>query len=137
MESGLIMKVDFEWDLIVILQVVISAILPLIVGLVTSRVTRSGLKALLLAGLAFLTSFVAELLTAITARIAFDFGTWLVGAIGSFALAVSTHYGFWRPVGATGFVQAHGVKAPVPPSTPPPTTPPPSPPPPTEPPRVA
>jgi hypothetical protein len=104
----MILEVDVDltanWALII--QTLVSTILPLLVGLVTKKVTRSGVKALLLAGLAIISSGLTELLAVET----FDLGDWLVGAIGSFAVAVSAHYGLWKPLGASAALQAVGDK---------------------------
>lgn len=105
-----------DWPLII--STLISVVLPLLVGLVTKVTTASAVKALLLAGLAFLTSGLTELYVALTGGEAFDVGTWLVGAIASFAVAVGSQFGFWRPVGATAAVQAVGDR-PEPPEQPP------------------
>ena len=104
------MDIDFEVNWPLIIQTLVATVLPLVVGLVTTRVTRSGIKASLLALLAVITSGLTEVLTAMTGEETFDLGIWLVGAVGSFAVAVSAHYGFWRPVGATEAVQSVGSK---------------------------
>jgi hypothetical protein len=102
----------FEVDWPLIISTVISTLLPLLVGLVTKTTTSGGLKAVLLAGLAFLNAGLTEVYIALTENVVFDVGTWLVGAIASFAVAVGSHYGFWKPTGVTGAVQSVGPKHP-------------------------
>lgn len=109
MDNG---DVVFQIDWPLIISTLISTILPLLVGLVTKTTTSGGLKAMLLAALAFLTAGLTELYVAITEDVTFDIGTWLVGAIASFAVAVGSHYGFWKPTGVTGTVQSVGSKHP-------------------------
>jgi hypothetical protein len=104
------MDIDFEVNWALIIQTLIATVLPLIVGLVTTRVTRGIVKALLLAGLSIISSGLTQLLAAITAEETFDLGTWLVAAVGTFAVAVATHYGLWKPTGTTEKVQAVGAK---------------------------
>lgn len=106
MEDADTVVFNVDWPLII--GTVISVILPLLVGLVTKTYTSRALKAILLAALAFITSGLTELYAAITGGEVFDAGTWLVGAIASFAIAVGSQFGFWRPVGATAAVQAVG-----------------------------
>jgi hypothetical protein len=101
-----------DWPLII--STMISTILPLLVGLVTKKTTSGGLKAVFLALLAFVNAGLTEVYIAITEDVTFDVGTWLVGAIASFAVAVGSHYGFWKPTGVTGAVQAVGSKAETP-----------------------
>ena len=102
--------IDFvvSWPLII--QTLVATILPLIVGLVTKTSSSRTLKALLLAGLSIISAGLTDLLAALTGGEAFDLGTWLVGAVATFAVAVSAHYGFWKPTGATGAVQSVGDK---------------------------
>lgn len=95
-------------DVALIIQLLISTILPILVGLVTKRTTPGGFQALLLAGLAIVTSFLTEFLSALSRAGTFDFGVWLVGAITSFVVAVATHYGLWKPTGATAKALAVG-----------------------------
>ena len=104
--------VSFAVSLPLLIQTVIATVLPLLVGLVTKTVTRGGVKAALLALLSIISSGLTELLAAMTQETLFDFGTWLVWAIGTFAVAVSAHYGFWKPTGVTGAVQSVGPKHP-------------------------
>lgn len=102
------MEVTFGVDLQLIIQLVISVILPLLVGLVTKWSTSPATKAILLALLSVITSGLNELLTAIVTGQTFDFGIWLVAAIGTFAIAVATHFGLWKPTEVTAVVQSVG-----------------------------
>lgn len=93
-----------------ILQAVLAVVLPILVGLVTTRVTSGGKKAVLLLALSAATSFATELLEALTRNEPFDVGLWLLKALGTFAVGVTTHYGILKPTGITAAVQAVGAK---------------------------
>jgi len=97
---------SLSWPLII--GLLVSTVLPLVVGLVTTRVTHSGAKAALLAGLAAVTGFLSELGNALTSGSTYDVGTGLVFALTSFLVAVGFHYGLLKPVGATAVVQDTG-----------------------------
>jgi hypothetical protein len=89
-----------------ILQVVVTAILPLIVGWVTRQTFQH--KALVLLALAAVTGLGTELLATLQVGDVFDLTAGLVRTILSFAAAVALHYGLYKPEGATAFVQSRG-----------------------------
>jgi hypothetical protein len=97
---------SLSWPLII--GLLVSTVLPLLVGIVTTRVTRPGRKAALLAGLAALTGFLSELGDALTSGTAYDVGTGLVFALTSFLVAVGLHFGIYKPTGASAAAQAIG-----------------------------
>lgn len=99
------MDITFNLEPALILQLLISTVLPLLVGLVTKTVTNSGAKALLLALLALVLSLLTELLAAVNAGTAYDLGQGLLLAIPTFLIAVGMHYGLWKPVGASTAAQ--------------------------------
>lgn len=84
-------------DPALIVGILVSTVLPLLVGLVTTRVTHGGVKALLLAALALLTSLLTELGVAIGNGVAYDIGQGLLLALPAFLIAVGVHYGLWKP----------------------------------------
>lgn len=94
------------YDLVNVL--VLPVLMPIIVGLVTTRVTSSGVKAVLLAGLTLVSQLLAEWLGAVDAGEVFNLGQALVFTAPAFAISVATHYGLWKPTGVTGYVQARG-----------------------------
>jgi len=98
--------VDFSWA--VWLSVLASTVFPLLVGLVTTRATHSGVKALLLAGLNVATPFVASLADALTNGTEWRLEGALVLAITGFITSVALHYGLWKPTGVTETAQANG-----------------------------
>ena len=92
--------ISFTLDPALIIQLLVSTVLPLLVGLVTKTVTHGGIKAVLLAGLALVTSLLTELGASITAGTTYVLGQGLLLAIPTFLTAVGLHYGLWKPIGA-------------------------------------
>ncbi|QDN57399.1 hypothetical protein [Streptomyces sp. S1D4-20] len=86
-----------------------SVVLPVLVGLVTTRVTSAGLKAVLLLALSTASGFVVEYAGPHDAG--YSVGTAAVLALVSFATGVLSHFGFWKPVGVAGRAQDSFVKA--------------------------
>ncbi|MDY0984568.1 hypothetical protein SOM10_11740 [Microbacterium sp. CFBP9023] len=92
--------IEFNLDVALVIQLLVSTVLPLLVGLVTKTVTRPGVKAVLLATFSLLTSLLVELGAAVTAGTTYDIGQGLLLALPTFLIAVGLHYGLWKPVGA-------------------------------------
>lgn len=99
----------FTLDAAAVVQLLVSPVLPVLVGLVTTRVTSASLKAWLLAGLSLVTSLAVELSRSLSAGETYDVGTGLLAALPTFIIAVATHYGFWKATGVTDTVQSVGV----------------------------
>jgi hypothetical protein len=98
----------FTLDPALVIQLLISTVLPLLVGLVTTRVTNSSAKAWLLAGLSLATSLLVELGDAVASGSTYDVGQGFLLALPTFLIAVGMHYGLWRPAGASEAVQRVG-----------------------------
>lgn len=84
------------------LGLLISVVLPVLVGLVTTRVTHAGSKAVLLLALSVLNGFLVELAAP---GPGWNAGTAAVLALVSFATGVLTHFGLWKPTGVSGKAQ--------------------------------
>ena len=84
------------------LGIAISIGLPVLVGLVTTRVTHPGTKAVLLLALSTLNGFLVELAQP---GPGYNAGTAAVLALVSFATGVLMHFGLWKPVGVSGKAQ--------------------------------
>jgi len=97
--------VVFSLDWAVVVQVLLAVFMPLLVGLVTTRVTASGTKAWLLAGLTSVTSLLTELGRSIATGTPFDIGIALLAVIPAFVISVATYHGLWKPVGAGAALQ--------------------------------
>lgn len=103
------MNVVFTFDPLTVVQFVIAFILPVLVGLVTTRVSGSSMKAWLLAGLALVTSLAIELARALSVGEVYDLGLALFAALPTFVVSVASHYGLWKATGVTEKVQSIGV----------------------------
>lgn len=103
--------VAFTLDPLAVVQLCVAVVLPVLVGLVTTRVTSSGAKAVLLAALSLLSSLLLELARALTDGVTYDLGVALLTALPAFVISVATHYGLWKPTGISDRVQAVGRHA--------------------------
>lgn len=80
----------------------VSVVLPVLVGLVTTRVTHAGVKAVLLLALSGVNGFLVEY---VAGGPGYDVGTAAVLALVAFATGVLSHFGLWKPAGVSGAVQ--------------------------------
>lgn len=101
--------VAFTLDPLAVVQLVIAFVLPVGVGLVTTRVAAASMKAWMLAGLSLLTSVLIELARALGSAEVFDIGVALLAALPAFVISVATHYGLWKPTGVSAAAQSHLV----------------------------
>lgn len=95
----------FSLDTVQVLQLVLSTLLPLVVAIVTRRVTHGGVKAALLAALSLVTSVLAQIVDALQTGTTLDVGAALLLALPTFIVAVAMHYGLWKPTGAAEAIQ--------------------------------
>lgn len=95
----------FTLDPAIVVQIILAVFLPLLVGLVTTRVTSSAKKSWLLAGLTLVTSLFTQLGIAIGSHTAFDIGMALLAVIPAFVVSVGSYYGLLKPTGIAGAVQ--------------------------------
>ena len=91
------MNIVFNLPPALVIGLVVSTILPVLTGLVTTRLTSGGVKAVVLAALAAVTGLGTELLNAINSGTQYDLGTGLVLALTAFIVGVALHYGLWKP----------------------------------------
>lgn len=84
-----------------LISLLIGAVLPLLVGLVTNQETNPAVRAVLLLALAAVTGFLSTLLGAINGHQAFDLFTAVITALGTFISGVGLHFGFWKPTGTS------------------------------------
>jgi len=90
-------------DKLQLLALVVGVLLPVLVGIVTTKVTSGGVKAVLLALLTAVTGVLTDVLATPDG---FDLKTSVVNWLGAFIMAVATHFGFLKPAGISDFVQA-------------------------------
>lgn len=101
--------VSFNIDAIMVANFAIAVLLPLLVGLITNRMTQSSAKVLLLAGLTTVTSLLGEAVRAWQAGEAYDLGTALFTLFMALALAWGAYTNVWKPTGAAVRVQEVGM----------------------------
>lgn len=97
--------VTFTLDAAITIQLILTVIMPIVVGLITKRTTSSAIKAWLLAGTTLATSVLTGLYDAVINSGVFDLGMALLIAIPAFAISVATHYGLWKPTGVSEAAQ--------------------------------
>ncbi|MEH0579005.1 hypothetical protein QBA54_32050 [Streptomyces sp. B21-108] len=91
------------------LGLLVSIVLPVLVGLVTTRVTHAGVKAVLLLALSTANGFVVEY--AGPHGDGYSVQTAAVLALVSFAVGVLAHFGLLKPTGIAGKAQDTLVKS--------------------------
>lgn len=90
--------ITFNIDWILVLQFALATVLPLAVGIVTTKVTAPNVKAVVLAFFALLAGIGTEILNALVNATPYDVGAGLLTAGASFIVAVAIHFGVWsRP----------------------------------------
>jgi hypothetical protein len=85
-----------------LISLVVGTLLPIAVALITDRAASGGAKAITLLALSAVTSFLSAWLVALNTGAAFDFSQAAFGVLVTFIVAVASHFGFWKPVGASG-----------------------------------
>jgi len=90
------------------LGLLVSVILPVLVGLVTTRVTSAGTKAVLLLALSTLNGLLVEVANP---GPGFDLGTATILSLVAFGTGVLAHFGLWKPAGVSGKAQDSLVTA--------------------------
>lgn len=89
-----------------VLSLFVGTVLPILVGLVTTKATHPGTKAVLLALLSAVSGLLTEYLAA---GDGFNWTTAGLTWLSTFMIAVATHFGLWKPTGITAAVQSIGV----------------------------
>lgn len=93
------------------LGLAISVVLPVLVGLVTTRVTNSGVKAVLLLALTALNGFLVEL--AAPHPDGYNVASAVILWAVSFGTGVLSHFGLWKPTGVSAKAQDLGSRSAV------------------------
>jgi hypothetical protein len=90
------------------LALAVNVLLPVLVGLVTTRVVSAGVKAVLLLALSTVSGFLTELAHP---GPGYSVGTAAVLALVAFATGVLAHFGLWKPTGISAKAQDSLVTA--------------------------
>jgi hypothetical protein len=100
---------SFQPDLGGLLSLAVTVLLPLLVGLVTTRLTSSGTKAVLLLALASITSVVQAWLASVNAHVPFEWVVVAFNAAINFGVGTAVHFGLWKPTGAAKAAEDSGI----------------------------
>jgi hypothetical protein len=92
-----------------LISLLLSFVLPLVVGLVTKASWSGGLKAVLLLALQAITQFLVSWQAADAGHLPFDWRGWLLAVGLGFVVSVASHFGLWKPTGVAASAQATGV----------------------------
>ncbi|MFF1444104.1 hypothetical protein [Streptomyces sp. NPDC058295] len=90
------------------LGLAVSFVLPVLVGLVTTRVTHPGAKAVILLFLTALNGFLVELGNG---GDDYSVGSAVILSAVSFVISVASHFGLWKPSGVSGKAQDVGARS--------------------------
>lgn len=94
-------------SIVFLLQLVVSVFLPLLVGIVTTKVTSPAKKAVTLAALSGITAIVSAIVSALVEHTPLDIVMLVLGVFASFVVAVATYFGVWsRPTSSGESVSA-------------------------------
>lgn len=102
----------FTLDWLLVLPFIIGTVLPLLVGLVTTRLTASKWQALLLLALSIITTVATQLFEALRDQTELNLGVVLLVSLGTFITGAVTHGHLWKPTGVSAKAQAVLVTAP-------------------------
>lgn len=97
--------IEFNLDTLLLVNWTVAVFLPLLVGLVTNRLTSSLVKALLLALLNTLVSVGTELARTLQDGTTFDAGQALFQVLTALAIAWGAYGQFWKPTGVAESAQ--------------------------------
>lgn len=100
--------ISFQFDWVLLLSIVVTTLLPIITAWVTTAVTSSKVKAIVLAALSAITGLGAELLNALQTGTQYELFVGLLNAFIVFVVAVATYFGFWRATQVPEKVNATG-----------------------------
>lgn len=94
--------INWNVDWVLVLTFVVATVLPLLVAIVSTKLTSGKKKGILLAVLALVTSLLSGILDALVNGTVFDFGRQLLVLLGVFAWSVASYFGVFRAEGSGG-----------------------------------
>jgi hypothetical protein len=93
-----------------LLSLVITIVLPILVGLVTRRSTSAGVKATLLLALSAVNAVLSAWLQAENTNAVFEWIPVVYSTAVNFVIAVAVHFGLYKPAGVSDAAQRSLVK---------------------------
>jgi hypothetical protein len=103
-----VLSIAFAPTWVQLVTLIVTVVLPLLVGVVTTRETNSGRKAVYLAVLSAVAGFGSELLNALSTGQTYDAAAGLFVAVTSLIVAIALHFGVWKPTGLAAAAQKLG-----------------------------
>jgi hypothetical protein len=97
-----VIMIIWNVDWVMVLTFVVATLLPLLVAIVSTKLTDGKTKGILLAVLALATSILSGILDALVSGGTYDVGKQLVVLLGVFAWSVASYFGVWRAKGSDG-----------------------------------
>lgn len=90
--------INFDIDWVGVLTFIVGFVIPVLVGIITSKVTSPARKAVALALLSFFASIITEIVNALASQQAYNVGDGLLKFGAIFVVAVASYFGVWsRP----------------------------------------
>lgn len=100
--------ITYTFDLATLISVGLGIVLPLLVALVTKRVTSGAVKGLLLGALSILGGLLTEIGSALTTGTSFDPIEWLILTLTALISGQTTYSAIWKPTGLAPALQLVG-----------------------------
>lgn len=97
-------------QLVILINFVIAIVFPLLVGLFTKLSTSDSVKAIALATISILSGLLSQFVESLVTQHSFDWFTAVIAALGAWVIAVASHFGVWKPTGASAAAQRALVK---------------------------
>lgn len=96
-EGSIPIMIVFDVPLWMVLSILATTVLPVVVGLVTTRATDPAIKAVLLAALSVAAQLLIELSAALEQAQPYNLGLALLLGAATFMGSVAIHYGLYKP----------------------------------------
>lgn len=97
-------------QLVILINFVIAIVFPLLVGLFTKLSTSDTVKAIALATISILSGLLSQFVAALATDQPFNWFVAVMAALGAWVIAVASHFGVWKPTGASAAAQRALVK---------------------------
>lgn len=101
--------IEFSIPPSLITALIVSVFIPALVSLVTTKVTNTSVKGLLLAGLSLATGLLTELGEALVSGTTYDIGVGILNGVLALAAAQGSYSSVWKPTGAAKAITNVGV----------------------------
>lgn len=100
---------DFHQPWVALIQIALMFVLPTVVGLVTDKLSASGLKVGLLGGLSLATSLLTMLLDSQVSGTQYDWLNVIINGVLTWGLSIAAYIGVLKPTGVIDKAQKSNV----------------------------